>query len=71
MVELEEALDEFTPDEPEYHHALEEASVQSRDELIRKISQIHHRIQKAKQKIAAAAVAATSNNDEEEIVSFS
>lgn len=51
LVELEEAMEEFTPDEPEYQHALEEAEVPSLSHLTKKISLLHHKIEKTRNKM--------------------
>lgn len=65
LVELEEAMEEFTPDEPEYQHALEEAQVTSLADLTKKISLLQHKIVKTRHKMMQAAAAAP-----EEEVSF-
>lgn len=64
LIELEEAMEEFTPDEPEYQHALEEAEVTSPDDLAKKISLLHQKIEKTRQKMMQATSAAT----EEEVL---
>ncbi|KAK3866878.1 hypothetical protein Pcinc_027620 [Petrolisthes cinctipes] len=51
LVELEEAMEEFTPDEPEYQHALEEAEVPSLSHLTKKISLLNHKIEKTRNKM--------------------
>lgn len=58
LVELEEAMEEFTPDEPEYQHALEEAEVSSPEELTKKISVLQQKIDKTRQKMLQASNAA-------------
>lgn len=58
LVELEEAMEEFTPDEPEYQHALEEAQVTSLADLTKKISLLQHKIVKTRHKMMQAAAAA-------------
>ena len=51
LTELEQAMEEFRPDEAEYLNALEEASVSSMTQLQKKITQIQQRIDKTKAKI--------------------
>lgn len=58
LVELEEAIEEFTPDEPEYQHALEEAQVSSLADLTKKISLLQHKIVKTRHKMMQATAAA-------------
>ncbi|KAL7642190.1 UNVERIFIED_CONTAM: hypothetical protein RMT77_006751 [Armadillidium vulgare] len=54
LVELEEAMEEFTPDEAEYQHALDEAQVNTLQELQTKTSALRQRIEKLKLKIQQA-----------------
>ncbi|XP_068203337.1 actin-related protein 5 [Palaemon carinicauda] len=65
LMELEEALEEFTPDEPEYQHALEEAEVNSPQELTKKISVLQQKIEKTRQKMLQASSAAAATEEEE------
>ncbi|XP_047489285.1 actin-related protein 5-like [Penaeus chinensis] len=64
LVELEEAMEEFTPDEPEYQHALEEAEVSSPEELTKKISVLQQKIDKTRQKMLQASNAAAVEEEE-------
>ncbi|XP_076054640.1 actin-related protein 5 isoform X2 [Oratosquilla oratoria] len=64
LLELEEAMEEFTPDEPEYQHALDEACVASVEELTKKIQQLQQRIDRTKQKILQAATAQEQEEEE-------
>lgn len=63
LVELEEAMEEFTPDEPEYQHALEEAQVTSLADLTKKISLLQHKIVKTRHKMMQAATAAPEEEE--------
>lgn len=63
LIELEEAMEEFTPDEPEYQHALEEAEVTSPDDLAKKISLLHQKIEKTRQKMMQATSASTEEEE--------
>ncbi|CAL4084260.1 unnamed protein product, partial [Meganyctiphanes norvegica] len=66
LIELEEAMEEFTPDEAEYQHALEEAEVSSPNELNKKIAVLQQRIEKTRAKMAAAIAQASQTQAEEE-----
>lgn len=53
LTELRDALSEFTPCQPEYCHALEEAGVATSEELDTRLASLQYRIRKAKTRLEA------------------
>lgn len=66
LIELEEAMEEFTPGEVEYQHALEEAEVSSPEKLRKKKGVLQQRIDKTLAKMAVATAQESQTQSGEE-----